>query len=100
MPITSGPRVLNRSSDPIPKGSVYIGRPSKWGNPFSIGKDGSRKEVIQKYKDWITFQPKLIEEAQKELRGKNLVCYCSPRQCHGDTLLAIANQTTLFGSKS
>ena len=32
---------------------IYIGRPSKWGNPFSIGKDGTREEVIEKYREWI-----------------------------------------------
>lgn len=39
---------------------VYIGRPSKWGNPFSIGRDGSREEVIEKYREWIESQPDLL----------------------------------------
>ena len=40
---------------------VYIGRPSKWGNPFRIGPDGNREEVIRKYRDWIGKQPELLK---------------------------------------
>jgi Domain of unknown function (DUF4326) len=54
---------------------VYVGRPSKWGNPFVIGRDGSRDEVIEKYRAWIVRQPKLMA-ALPELRGKDLVCWC------------------------
>lgn len=71
--------------------NVYIGRPSKWGNPFSIGKDGDRQEVIEKYKKYINSKPKLIEIAKKELRGKTLGCWCSPEDCHGEYLAEIAN---------
>jgi len=42
------PKVLNKYKDGVPAGAVYIGRPSKWGNPFVIGKDGDREEVIAK----------------------------------------------------
>ena len=52
---------------------VYIGRPSKWGNPFVIGKDGTRVDVIRKYEDWIRTQPHLLA-ALPELRGKTLGC--------------------------
>jgi hypothetical protein len=85
------PKVLNRSKDNIPAGSVFIGRPSKWGNPFIIGKDGTRTAVIDKYKNWIMNQPELLNDIKKELKGKDLVCYCSPKKCHGDILLEIAN---------
>ena len=69
---------------------VYIGRPSKWGNPFSIGKDGTREEVIDKYRNWIMEQPKLLN-CVKELEGKILGCWCSPKECHGDVLAELAN---------
>src|SRR5258708_35076297 len=60
---------------------VYVGRPSKWGNPFVIGRDGSRDEVIAKYRAWIVQQPALMA-ALHELRGKNLVCARAlPRRC-------------------
>ena len=70
---------------------VYIGRPSKWGNPFVLGKDGNREEVIAKYKAWIEAQPALLEAAKKELKGKTLGCWCAPLSCHGDILVGIAN---------
>ena len=47
---------------------VYIGRPSKWGNPFSIGKDGTRKEVIEKYEKYILENEELMNDLH-ELEG-------------------------------
>jgi hypothetical protein len=70
---------------------VYIGRPSKWGNPFQIGKDGSREEVIDKYIQWLIEQPQLMASLN-ELRGKVLGCWCSPQPCHGDILAELANE--------
>ena len=64
---------------------IYIGRPSKWGNPFSIGKDGSREEVISKYESYIMNNPDLIQ-ALPELKDKTLGCWCKPKACHGDIL--------------
>ncbi len=76
------------------KYDVYIGRPSKWGNPFIIGKDGTREEVISKYEDWLlgvikapdnTLRPSL-SHAKTELKDKILGCWCSPKACHGNIL--------------
>ena len=69
---------------------VYIGRPSKWGNPFEIGRDGDRETVIRKYRDWIQTQPQLLA-ALPELKGKVLGCWCAPKPCHGDVLSEMAN---------
>jgi len=69
---------------------VYIGRPSKWGNPFEIGRDGTRAQVIKKYREWIATQPKLLA-ALPELKDKRLGCFCKPRACHGDILAALAD---------
>lgn len=71
---------------------VYIGRPSIWGNPFVIGKDGSREEVVLKYREWLLNQPELIEKAKLELKDRILACWCSPLACHGDVLVEIANE--------
>jgi len=68
------------------KYDIYIGRPSKWGNPFTIGEDGTREEVIKKYRDWITTQPDLLL-ALPELKDKILGCWCAPKSCHGDVLV-------------
>ena len=78
------------------KYDVYIGRPSKWGNPFEIDKDGTREEVIAKYKDWILQQPDLMK-ALPELKDKTIACWCHPKACHGDVLAALAD-IWIFGS--
>jgi hypothetical protein len=39
---------------------IYIGRPSIWGNPFEIGKDGGRTDVIEKYEVWLNTVPELL----------------------------------------
>lgn len=83
------PRVLNKRQKNCPPG-IYIGRPSKWGNPFVIGRDGTREEVIQKYKDYLLGNAELMSSLH-ELRGKNLICWCRPHLCHGDVLLELAN---------
>jgi len=70
---------------------VYIGRPSKWGNPFKIGRDGNRAEVIEKYEAYIRKTPKLME-ALPELEGKVLGCWCAPKACHGDVLVKLFKQ--------
>jgi hypothetical protein len=79
---------------------IYIGRGKDprtgapdlgWGNPFVIGRDGNRDEVVAKYRAWIESQPNLIRRAKLELRGKTLGCWCAPQACHGDVLIKIAN---------
>lgn len=70
---------------------VYIGRPSKWSNPFVIGGDGTREDVIQKYEEWVRQQPHLIA-ALPELKGKVLGCWCAPKRCHGEVLLKLLGE--------
>lgn len=90
-------RVVHCKRDPF---DVYIGRPSKWGNPFAF-KEGTkakfnvntREEAIAMYEEWLLRQPELVAAAKQELRGKILGCWCSPHPCHGDVLLRIANGT-------
>jgi hypothetical protein len=67
---------------------IYIGRPGPFGNPFVIGRDGNRQEVIRKYREWIVNQPDLMDRIE-ELRGKVLGCWCSPEPCHGDVLVEL-----------
>lgn len=71
------------------KYDIYIGRPSIWGNPFVIGRDGDRGEVVAKYAEWIKTQPALLAELPK-LKGKILGCFCAPLACHGDILADLA----------
>lgn len=86
------PRVLNKYKDEIPEDAVYIGRPSKWGNPFAIGGGQTRENVIDMYHIYLLNSPDLLFEAKLQLRGKDLVCFCAPQACHGDILLEWANQ--------
>jgi len=64
----------------------FIGRPGKWGNPFFTGRDGTREQVIRKYRDWLLQRAHLMA-AIEGLRGKRLGCYCKPLPCHGDVLV-------------
>lgn len=77
-------RVVNKRTHSY---NIYIGRGSKWGNPFRIGVDGSRTEVIELYRQWLWKQPKLITALKAgELKGQRLGCFCKPYACHGDVL--------------
>lgn len=74
------------------KYDVYIGRPSIWGNPYTIGVNGNREEVIKKYHDYLLASPGLVSQLPS-LKGKVLGCWCSPLPCHGDILMELANGT-------
>jgi hypothetical protein len=85
------PRVYNRRGDEtIPQDAVYVGRPTKWGNPYQIGIHGSRDEVVMKYRRHLERSPMLLADLH-ELRGKDLTCWCAPLACHADVLLEKAN---------
>jgi hypothetical protein len=85
------PKVLNKKLHGVPTGAVYIGRPSIWGNPFVIGKDGTRDEVIAKFEAYIRTRPDLLAQLSK-LAGRDVVCWCAPAHCHGDVLVRMANE--------
>jgi len=83
------------------KYDVYIGRPSKWGNPFTHIKDGKtlakfvvkdRAAAIEAYRKWITKgDGKHLLKDLHELKGKTLGCWCKPLSCHGDVLEQLVN---------
>lgn len=73
------------------KYTIYIGRPSKWGNPFEIGKDGTREQVLQKYKQYILEKPELLEMLP-QLKNEILGCFCKPNACHGDILIELLKE--------
>jgi len=86
------PKVLNKYHRTAGPEAVYIGRGSPFGNPFVIGKDGDRDKVCDQYEAMLLNNPQLVERVKTELKGKDLVCFCAPKRCHGDTLLRIANE--------
>jgi hypothetical protein len=83
-------KILNKHAVGTPAGAVYIGRGSKWGNPFKIGQHDDRAAVIAKHEAWLRDQHDLLRSIG-ELRGKDLMCFCAPAACHGDLLLRLAN---------
>lgn len=90
--MTTTPKVFNRKDKFVHKDAVYIGRGSPWGNPFRIGRDGTRDEVCDKYEAMVLADEDYIRTVKAALKGKHLVCYCAPERCHGDFLLRIANE--------
>jgi hypothetical protein len=96
----------------MPPNTVYVGRPTKWGNPFKVGRDGDAAYCLQLYRQLalgnlcLTLGPVSLmaqrrarthlEQAGVELRGKDLACFCKLHQpCHADVLLEIANREAL-----
>ena len=73
---------------------VYIGRPSPWGNPYRIGPDGTRDEVIKKYEEHVRRDAWLMA-ALPSLAGKTLGCWCHPKPCHGEVLIKILKEMRL-----
>lgn len=81
------PVVVNKYKESY---DVYIGRGSKWGNPFKIGEDGDRETVIAKYRQWLFKQIQsgaFVKEDFEKLSGKRLGCFCKPKPCHGDVIV-------------
>lgn len=74
---------------------IYIGRggarPNRVGNPFVIGRDGSRDEVIAKHMEWARQQPWLRDELER-MKGKRLGCFCAPEACHGDNYVKLIEE--------
>lgn len=88
----------------MPSNTVYIGRGSKWGNPFPVGKPGllDRQAIdntgaVGMFKDMLS-DPEMMElsgypDDFSELKGKDLACWCKEGEpCHGDILLELANK--------
>ncbi len=73
--------------------TVLIDRRTKWGNPWRVGRDGSRDEVIARYRADLWHRIRAGEVALEELAGLDgcwLACWCEPQPCHGDVLARAA----------
>jgi hypothetical protein len=88
------PRVVHCKKEEF---DVYVGRGSRWGNPYSHKEGtlaehvvGSRSEAIQKFEEYLLSNEELMGSLS-ELKGKTLGCWCKPKSCHGDILLRYAN---------
>ena len=69
---------------------VRVDRHTPWGNPFIVGRDGSRSEVIRTYVRYLASNEDLINRIE-ELRGERLLCHCRPQRCHAEVLALVAN---------
>jgi len=84
-------RVVNRDVELY---DVYIGRPSKWGNPHGPPQNTTlqaRLDCIKAYEIWIKGNQELLADLH-ELKGKRLGCYCKPKPCHGDVLVELVEK--------
>ena len=88
--------VVNVNTDQC---DVYIGRRTIYGNPFILGKDGDRKEVLKKFKVYFYARIASDESYEREvnsLREKRLGCHCKPKSCHGDVYVNYLESKNLF----
>lgn len=70
---------------------IYIGRPSRWGNPFPLSDFPSREACLERFKSWLlsSIHGKLLLADLEQLRGKRLGCFCAPDLCHGDIYIQL-----------
>lgn len=90
------PAVYNRHQPGVPEDAVCIERTTEWGNRFRIKPGMPRGSSIAAFRQWAWSDKEYVARVQRELRGKDLVCVCSPKPCHGDVLLEIANADPLI----
>lgn len=85
--------LFNKFHRKTPESAVYIGRGSPWGNPYVIGKHGTRDEVCDLFEKYFKERYEsgnLDFKALAELYGKPLECFCVPMRCHGETIMKYA----------
>lgn len=93
----------------MPENTISVARPGPLGNPFVVGKDGTRERCVELYRLLLggylclTSGPSIAEQEAviaavrdrlPSLRGKNLACWCrnDGKPCHADVLLELANR--------
>lgn len=80
----------------LPENTVVVTRPSRWGNPFMVGNQvRNAQQAVAAFAHWLWHEQEgraLLADVRRELRGKNLACWCQHDcDCHADVLLAVAN---------
>lgn len=91
----------------MPAGAIYVGRPTKWGNPFTVACYGSAEKAVELFRRELCDEGRYfandsaslagryttLNDVRQQLRGKDLACWCPLDQpCHADVLLELANQ--------
>jgi len=88
-------RVLNKYRDNLPSDVINIMRPNELGNPFVVGKDGTRDEVCDKHMEYARERlenDSAFAELVLNIYDHDVVCCCAPARCHGDNLIILAKE--------
>lgn len=92
-------KVYNKHHGDAPSGAIFIGRGSPYGNNYSHMKGtlaqhkvATREDAIRRYEEEKSNDPEFLAMVKRELRDKDLLCFCKPLACHGDFLIKIANE--------
>jgi hypothetical protein len=78
----------------MPEGAVYVGRGSKWGNPYTVSGAITAERAVEMYQDYLRRAPNQaeVQSGLADLRGRDLACWCRlDATCHADALLELAN---------
>ena len=88
----------------MPENTVKVDRSTRWGNPMRAVGSYTAEHAVRDFRRWVGLKgrsftfggsktPPTVAEIRRELRGKNLACWCEPGSpCHADVLLEIANR--------
>ena len=83
-------KIINlRGRRKLPANAVRIDRKTNWGNPFKIGLDGDRRDVLMSYTEYLIWLLESHKKGIADLAGldrKTLACWCAPLACHGNIL--------------
>lgn len=89
MPANPAVYSRRRGAQPAPPGSVNIARPSPWGNPYHMKTESDRPRVIEQFRAYAVERLQREPEWLEPLRGRSLVCWCSPKPCHGQVIMEL-----------
>lgn len=87
-------RLSRKKGARLPAGAIVVARPSKWGNPYKIGKLTRAGAIAAYRRDLLAGKLEVnVADARRELAGRDLACWCRLDEvCHADVLLSIANR--------
>ena len=85
-------RIYNLRNSPNLINTLIVDRRTEWGNPFHMQAESDRDEVCVRFLDYAIDRNRTDPNWLKPLRGKDLACWCTPKRCHAETLLLLANE--------
>ncbi|MEB8476667.1 MULTISPECIES: DUF4326 domain-containing protein [Acidithiobacillus] len=87
--------ILNTKTDDC-RHAAYVARPSPLGNPYAIGPDGDRGQVIERYRAWLDARvkerdPVVCTSLLGITQNQALACHCAPLPCHAEVIADLLN---------